>query len=184
MTSIEPYTFQHLPDLEWLSLENNSIEHIEPAAFNNLYKLERLQLQGNMLYDFLIEHSCLKVLDLSNNKLKSVPSVTTRDQYSTERNISVVNLNLSNNDIAKADYEDFKGMANIRSLDLAGNKIDMHLEVFSICMPNLMQLQICDWCVFRSSNSSSLQTLEEACADGHLVNISVTKRSPSQTEWN
>jgi hypothetical protein len=75
-------------------------------------------------------------------------------------------------------------MANIRSLDLARNSINMHLDVFTNCMPNIMQLKICDWCVFSNSGSSSYQTMEEARADGHLINVSVTKKSMSQTEWN
>jgi Leucine-rich repeat (LRR) protein len=121
MTSIEPNAFQHLPCLEKLSLENNSIDQIEPAAFNNLNKLMRLELRGNKLTNFRFaelpasaEPYCLKVLDLSCNQLIFIPKRSV-----TNLPTSLVNLNLGENFIEAIESGAFKDLVNLRSLNLA-----------------------------------------------------------------
>jgi Leucine-rich repeat (LRR) protein len=123
LTSIEPNSFQHLPDLEKLSLKKNSIEQIEPAAFNYLNKLTRLDLKQNRLTDFRFdelpanaEPCCLKVLDLSENRLSFLSK-----RFVNNLSTSLVSLDLIRNEIVNIESGAFEGLVNLRSLNLNGN---------------------------------------------------------------
>jgi Leucine-rich repeat (LRR) protein len=123
LTSIATNTFQNLPLLERLSLNDNSINTIKPGAFNHLSKLTRLELKGNNLTDFsfdlLSTNFHLKVLDLSENKLSCIPK---RSVFNLPLNL--VNLNLSENNIESADCEEFEDLLNLRSLSISGNSFE------------------------------------------------------------
>jgi hypothetical protein len=123
ITSVEPNTFQHLPNLEKLSLASNAIALIEPAAFNNLNKLTRLNLSNNWLTDFRFdeplanaEPCCLKVLNLSVNQLNIIPKRSV-----TNLPTSLVNLDLSSNKIMGLESGAFEDLVNLRSLNLERN---------------------------------------------------------------
>jgi Leucine-rich repeat (LRR) protein len=149
MTSIEPNTFQHLPGLEWLSLEDNSIEHIEPATFNNVKKLTRLVLSRNKLTDFRFdeppanaEPCCLKFLDLFRNKLVFIAKRTV-----TNLPKSLVYLDLSQNMIVDIESGAFEDLVNLRSLLLGFNCFEQ-LDFNNILNSDTANLRFLDvrWC--------------------------------------
>jgi Leucine-rich repeat (LRR) protein len=162
MTSIASNTFQHLPLLEQLSLNDNSIELIEPGAFNHLNKLTRLELKGNNLTDFsfdlLSTNINLKVLDLSGNKLSCIPK---RSMFNLP--LSLVNLDLSKNEIESVNCEEFQDLLNLRSLSFAENCIDyFDLEgILLHSMPYLLDFNLGRLCRIGIKSLNSSQDEEE-----------------------
>jgi Leucine-rich repeat (LRR) protein len=143
ITSVEPNTFQHLPNLEKLSLVNNSIAHIEPAAFNNLNKLTQLELSNNRLTDFRFgeplanaEPCCLKVLYLSDNQLSFFPK-----RLVTNLPTSLVNLDLSSNKIMGLESGAFEDLVNLRSLNLERNH---HKSFETLDLNNILNNDTCN----------------------------------------
>jgi Leucine-rich repeat (LRR) protein len=161
LTSIASNTFKPLPLLERLSLNKNSIKTIKPGAFNQLNKLTRLELKGNNLTDFsfnlLSTNIHLKVLDLSENKLSCIPKRPVSDNT-----LSLVDLNLSENNIRSADLEELDHLLNLRSLSVAGNCFDkFDLEGIIHSKPYLLDFNLGRLCNFSYKSPNSSQEEDE-----------------------
>lgn len=76
IVSIHNRTFAGIPSLQRLHLENNFIQHINELMFESLENLVELFLNGNSI-EYVPElifksHSTLKLINLANNRLKSL----------------------------------------------------------------------------------------------------------------
>jgi Leucine-rich repeat (LRR) protein len=75
---VERQNFEHLENLEVLSLDNNQIEHLTEDVFWDLTNLESLLLQSNRI-EVLPEKVFMNLrniewIDLNNNRIKHFPS--------------------------------------------------------------------------------------------------------------
>jgi Leucine-rich repeat (LRR) protein len=136
LTAIEPNAFQHVNHLEKLCLANNSIERIESGAFDDLNKLTRLELNGNKLTTSCLSempatveylslasneidgslvisshNTRLKVLDLGENKLASIPKRSVSNLP-----LGLVNLNVRENKIVDIESGAFNDLVNLNTL--------------------------------------------------------------------
>jgi len=139
---LETSTFQNLVNLEELYLLSNLIKEIDSNMFRCNKKLFKLELDDNKITqlneDFLkglyqLTHlrldyneivslpegsfdSCLKVAELSHNKLMILETST------LENLINLEELDLSNNSIERADYSNiFAHNKNLRKLNISYN---------------------------------------------------------------
>ncbi|XP_070708673.1 toll-like receptor 13 [Pempheris klunzingeri] len=112
LSSINPDLFSLCSNVTELELSKNEIQHVHAEAFRSL--------QG------------LRILSLSGNKLNCVPAAT--------RNLStLVELNLSTNDIKTLECQDFANLMYLRELSLHQNSISALEEcVFK----DLIRLQV------------------------------------------
>ena len=67
--------FQNLTQLEELDLSENKLTSLAKDAFQNLRVLKNLNVSGNMLthWNSTLNTNCLRLLDLSGNRLESLP---------------------------------------------------------------------------------------------------------------
>jgi hypothetical protein len=133
-SSIESNIFQLLPNLEKLCLSNNAIERTEQLdSLDHLNTLRFDKIQPGV-------ESRLKVINLSGNQLSFVPKRSVSNFPP-----SLVELDLSKNKIVDIESGAFKGMFNLRSLDLAGNPF-MKLDLSNIIYFDTVSLQFLDIC--------------------------------------
>jgi len=101
-----------------LNLKGNLIDLL-PVSYGKLVNLEILDLSGNKLKKFTLHENelpRLKRLDLSENQIEELDA-----NISTLKELEL--LNLSKNRISKLPEGVFKGLKNIRLLDLKENKL-------------------------------------------------------------
>lgn len=110
--------------LEILIINDSQLEEIAPKAFKNLKKLTKLDLSGNRLVTRNLDsklfssQSKLYCLDLSRNYITFAPLGSFWPS-------SLVNLNLSSNQISTITKNHFKNLENLASLDLGYNRINV-----------------------------------------------------------
>ena len=93
-----------------VDLRNNSIEYIQDDSFKGLNKL--------------------KVLLLSYNNIKNISSGAFQDQK------SLTYLDLAYNGLTSVNGDMWKGLINLKTLRLTGNKLEIELQGFSN-LPNI-----------------------------------------------
>ncbi|XP_014341953.1 amphoterin-induced protein 3 [Latimeria chalumnae] len=77
--SIEKHFFRELTNLEELLLYNNRIARVDNKAFTRLGSLQKVYLSWNLITDFPfssiqeLSHPHLRILDISSNKLTTIP---------------------------------------------------------------------------------------------------------------
>ncbi|XP_010725391.1 amphoterin-induced protein 1, partial [Meleagris gallopavo] len=81
LRALEENLFSDLPELEVLLLYNNEISAVDRSAFDNLSRLRKLYLGRNHIARFPLEllrdgsrPAQLSLLDLSSNRLRSLPA--------------------------------------------------------------------------------------------------------------
>ena len=115
-------SFNLMPDLTILCLKANRIKQIKNNTFIGLGNLQELYLSDNILDDDSIEDDAFKgleklqILTLEDNDLKAVPNAV----YSLT---GLVELNMRRNKLTFISRGDFTTLENLKSLDLAQNKI-------------------------------------------------------------
>lgn len=121
VTHLEDFWFQNLRNLNFLSLDGNSMVHISPHAFYGLDKLEDLLLQNNKienLHSATFQHTKnLQNLYLGQNRIKIL------DERLFEPLICLGYLHLDSNQIETVSYDWFKFNENLTKIDLGDNRI-------------------------------------------------------------
>ncbi|XP_059397519.1 extracellular matrix protein 2-like [Carassius carassius] len=112
----------HLPvitnqEVTILELPGNNLTRITPSGFSELPKLEELDLSLNKLDDssfgqrLFMNVTKLKSLKLDGNELTAIPRLPS----------SLEDLKINNNKINQLALHSFKGLSNLKVLELAGN---------------------------------------------------------------
>uniref|UniRef100_A0A182SL67 Leucine rich immune protein (Coil-less) n=1 Tax=Anopheles maculatus TaxID=74869 RepID=A0A182SL67_9DIPT len=137
------------PQLQWLCLSQNRITSLSFCTW-----------QGN-------ENSF--VLSASYNRLTRVPSCLTKFPNTVE-------IRLSHNNILHVDMKDFDGLANLREIDLAGNRMLSLAFWEDVLFPKLRTLFLYENCMCRLNGSEHIvermprlqilfNQLDEPCTD-------------------
>lgn len=144
LDTIEPGSFDKVPNLEMIDLSCNCLKHVHSDVFKKNSDLRQVYLQSNDLvkigYDLFNSKTDLLVLDLSRNKLDFVPELALKQvkhfdlsfnsinlldlNYSHEkkRSASIVELVVTHNGISEcAELEERR--TDILHLDLTSNLI-------------------------------------------------------------
>ncbi|XP_013403991.1 protein artichoke [Lingula anatina] len=167
------FSFEGLPNLEYINLENNGLYQLDPNAFGSgLNKLKVLKLGHNLLKEipegFFRRSTQVTELDLSYNTFTTVPH--TCMQYLTQLKI----LNVSYNDIydpvlsssfqhtTKLQYLDYSGNDIVR---LAGNAFQAMLWWDAI--PKYLNLSNCNIKYIDSEAFEKLYHLSQVTLSGN-----------------
>jgi Leucine-rich repeat (LRR) protein len=194
---IARHTFKSLVNVETIDLNTCAIFKIDSEAFSSLQRLKVLNLSYNRLPKFEARLPCnleclllvnnalvsldgvfstansssihkkLAVLDLKENKLKSIPS-----KYFSSL-VALRFLNLARNEISEISAQAFTGLANLREIDLSENKIKViQAGLFSSATPYLNKLAL---------DETSLERVEQgAFSNLHdIVQITLEPKEPN-----
>ena len=134
LEQLEHAELDKLHNLVSLKLSNNKLKYL-PAYFNSYQSLRSLNISSNYLEtfpDFLCELKSLVDLDISFNAIRALPKI---GQLTT-----LERLWATNNRLAGAFSEQFKGLRNIKEIDFRFNAI-MSLDIFT-SLPRLEQLMV------------------------------------------
>jgi Leucine-rich repeat (LRR) protein len=129
LLSINPDTFSHNRDLEWLHFGSNSITYIHPSTFRNSSRLHDLNISGNKIISIDPETFTvnleLKWLNVNDNSITDI-------HPSTFRGISKLrSLHISENKLASISPGTFDQNRDLQWLVLSRNRItDIHPSVF------------------------------------------------------
>lgn len=122
LVKIPDAVFDRFGYLETLDLSHNYIEGLSPFSFEGIKSLLRLNMSNNRLSDInssLFRFSELKVLSLSNNRIKNLKLV----DFEKLNKLEV--LDLSSNAIQTFEFNLFQNMLQLYSLDLRNNVLDV-----------------------------------------------------------
>lgn len=136
---VNNYTFNQTLGLQKINLDYNQIEIVTQKAFANAGNVTDINLSYNkihMLIEGTFECSGLKVLWLTNNRLKALADNTFKGAFLLE------DLALFDNKIEKVSKEAFHGLNSLRKLQLDNNKIDFLEEGTFRHNPNLKTLSL------------------------------------------
>ena len=118
-------TFSGLSNLAELSVSGNLIDRMEAGIFSELSNLRSLHLNSNRIFTIspgLFEGtSSLHFLNLSSNRISALPPEVFSDLSRLE------DLNLQRNRISTRDISGgaFRGLANLKTLDLSYNRMNI-----------------------------------------------------------
>ena len=120
---IDEFSFEGLNQIQVLDVSDNKINDVTSRAFQSNPNLLSINLSGNLLQKFDEKYSTfyfvkrLKYLDISKNKLKSLPQ-------SEFHNLSKLRkLDVSNNQLSSLDGRVFSDMLSLKTLNLSRNQI-------------------------------------------------------------
>ncbi|XP_074837468.1 uncharacterized protein LOC142003968 [Carettochelys insculpta] len=150
-------SFQHLPLLRQLQLDNNHLEEIDDGAFENLGALDMLNLSNNRL------------ANLSEGAFRGLGNLTC--------------LCLHNNPLHVIRFPTLQPLGNLRTLDLHSSQLESFasetsslqgltsLQVLDLCHNNLRSLQSIPW-LPKSLSTLLLCNNSLHAMDGHLQLLS------------
>ncbi|RMG31185.1 MAG: hypothetical protein D6732_14985 [Methanobacteriota archaeon] len=149
-------------ELEKLFLGENRIRQIEEGTFNHLRNLRILDLHRNALNEIrsnLVKTLDLDILDLSNNEISSIPDGFFQGMEVARLNLrgnrlfsfdlmqlplSLVELNLSENNLVTLKIGSKKELYSLKKLDLSGNELtEVPSNLINLC-PNLEEINLED----------------------------------------
>jgi hypothetical protein len=118
---IQRGSFRFLPNLEQLTMKNNSISSIEPRTFDSLKQIREFDLAANQLEKFPSIENLLNLdtLKLSQNKISRIAEPGKTRQVNTKLRV----LELNNGELAEVGPEVFSGFSNLKDLKLRSNSI-------------------------------------------------------------
>jgi Leucine-rich repeat (LRR) protein len=137
-TDIALGTFDNLPRLKFLYLNNNKIKELQPGLFNNLLGLQELLLNNNKIRELKLgtfnNLSKLHLLYLNNNQIQELqPGVF-------NNLLRLQELLLNNNKIRELKLDTFNNLPKLHELYLGINQIqELQPGVFNN-LPNLRML--------------------------------------------
>ncbi|XP_050434615.1 chaoptin [Adelges cooleyi] len=140
ITSIASKAFCNLTSLQVLELSDNKLHQLYTEQFATLPKLRILSLAGNNLKSLSWDvHSStpLESLDLSNNRLLTVPTGVLMKTGSTLKHLS-----LAGNRIDHIDGTTFSGISKLTNLSLADNKLTIIPDNAFIGLASLLSLDL------------------------------------------
>ncbi|XP_029166470.1 toll-like receptor 3 [Nylanderia fulva] len=113
---IEEAAFANQPYLQVLDLRNNHIKFLPKVSSNYVlsYALSRPQQLYNSMFKVNVT-SPLRILQLSDNRLNVIPNIGLQP--------TLINLNLSDNEITSISTEDLAPFCSLNDLDLTWNDI-------------------------------------------------------------
>jgi Leucine-rich repeat (LRR) protein len=130
---LNPYTFNHLANLEKLYLNQNKLTSIHSSTFRGLTSIKDLRLWGNELSGELEldrrtfnDLTQLEILDLNSNRLTSI-------HFDTFRGLTNMKaLHLWGNELSgELDPRTFKDLTQLEILDSSNNKLtSIHSDTF------------------------------------------------------
>lgn len=125
-------SYNYDPDIKIASYDDMNLRN---APGNIPVNVENLSLKDNKIRDFdyiLLNLKQLKFLDLSDNKLRELPSAEMLKKLD-----KLVWLDLSNNKLKRADISSLCALQNLAVLDLTGNDIEFNqIRNLIQCLPN------------------------------------------------
>ena len=145
-TGIAPDTFNNLPKLISLFLDNNEIIELQSYKFNNLPELRSLYLDNNNIqklhYDTFYNLPKLNILNLKNNQIQEL-------QVGIFNNLpNLRSLYLYYNQIQELQLGIFDNLQNLNILNLRNNRIQelphgiFTKGTFGNNLPNLQELSL------------------------------------------
>ncbi|KAG5897703.1 hypothetical protein JTB14_007541 [Gonioctena quinquepunctata] len=118
--NLEDGSFQGLYNLETLSLYSNQLEIINDGVFRDCRNLKKLNLGSNKIYEIesrvFDDTVILSELDLRFNDLQNIPGALAKLK-------SLELLNLSNNKLKSVPFNSFNNLNKLQVLDLSDNQI-------------------------------------------------------------
>ncbi|WP_186646013.1 leucine-rich repeat domain-containing protein [Fluviispira vulneris] len=157
-----------------LNLSTNKIESLDDSFFNSIQNIEVLNLSQNSIHSINKSHLSpeLKVVNLGNNKLTSIPNALSNNLEDLTISINKIeqlngnelaqyfnlkSLNLFDNQIKEIPSEAFKTQSKLIKLTLAKNKFT---EVPTTSFQYLASLETLDL------SNNSLQSINQNSFDG------------------
>ncbi|CAG0891357.1 unnamed protein product [Cyprideis torosa] len=142
---IETNAFRFVTDLQVLQLANNHLTSLPDIS--TLISLRLLNLSNNAFSSLPQLYPPLELLDLTHNKISTVPeyalrSIALYDNPSTLRYLSLSNL--SHNDIALISPTPLSPLLALQRLDLSHNRISIFLDRPWACVPKIILLKLND----------------------------------------
>jgi hypothetical protein len=118
---IERESFRFLPNLESLSMNNNSLSSVESHTFASFKKIRELDLNVNKLKKFPSIENLLSLdtLRLYQNKITRIIEPGKTRQVNTKLRV----LELSNNELTDVGSGALSGFSNLKELELQNNSI-------------------------------------------------------------
>lgn len=144
--SLEEDTFENLPSLKEIILSASSINYIQPNTFYQLKNLTQLDLSDNELrsnlslnlnnldnldlisnniqnISMIITSGIVKYLDLTKNNINTIPM----NHSFQNDNFTILNLNISKNNISEITKEAGETLNTLQSVDLGQNPFNCKL---------------------------------------------------------
>jgi Leucine-rich repeat (LRR) protein len=146
LESLTENMFSDCISLWLLSIRHNSIRYIHKSAFRNISINFFLDASFNLLDNVtdlqlsLSELSNLRILNLENNKLKSVNA--DMFQYPGSHELQLHVLNLASNDISFVHPETFGVSTSLKMIDLGNNSLSELREGVFDGLPFLLLLKL------------------------------------------
>lgn len=123
LSALESNVFDGLFKLQILKLNSNHIREIEMCLFKKATAIKEIYLQDNELSDLQvidIPSSDFEIIDLSHNKLRSVPVFVQTRNGKCERYSPLKNVNISHNNLTNLEFD---CLANLETIDASFNNI-------------------------------------------------------------
>ncbi len=120
--TLSDQVLDHARFLDSLDLAFNDIRTLPGSSICSLRELVHLNLTSNLLVDLqwlgcMTTHSPLKVLDVSNNRLVTLPAKSLTNLTHLEE------LHLQGNRLTNLDDQSLDGLKSLRLINLAGNQL-------------------------------------------------------------
>ncbi|XP_059062819.1 connectin-like [Achroia grisella] len=123
ITEVEENTFVNLTSIEEITMIKNQIEHLNKHSFNNLPNLVVLILDENNIKE-IVTDTFFKLTNLQKLYFTS-NNVSVIQDGAFRHLVNLLELELDKNNISELRKECFEGLAKLKRLDLSHNKISL-----------------------------------------------------------
>jgi Leucine-rich repeat (LRR) protein len=169
---IVPFSLAGFKKVTSLTMASNSLRALRNDSFNGMINLDELDLRNNKISEIqtgaFVGLPSLKILDLSSNLLNStshqlftnltrLESLLLQDNWinvvfnDSLKDLSIMHLNLANNNLQFLKNDYFTGLNKLKSLNLASNSISSIESGSFINMTGIRKLILSDNCIFKIS---------------------------------